>query len=595
MRDEDVSLEGTSLDRERYSLGPRLGRGGMGSVHRAVDTATGRTCAVKVLHPALAREHRHLVRFEREARIATHLAHPHIVSVLDVGYDQHLRVPYFAMELLDGVPLSDLLRSEGALSVDRAVAIARQILAALSAVHSVGVVHRDLKPQNVMLVEDERVKLVDFGVAHLVETDGYTKLTRTGQIVGTPAYMAPEQAAGRPIDPRADLWAAGALLYACLAGSWPFAGRSWVEVVPRLLAGDIPRLESRVRGIEPIARVVHRALSVEPEARFDTAAAMDEALASAVTSATRRPPPATLGWVPPSPLDQLRAEARSMETALSKLVPADSGIDPSGAGAFASVAGASSPVVRSAPSHAARPASASAGANAASVREPAPTRRRSGPALLVVIVAGAAALVGAIVVWTWVASPHGATLAPTEPTTPLASTTPEVVVPMQPRAEPLAPTPAPAPAPEPEPDPGDPGPARVHRAGSRGGGSRSTQPSDPGLAHAGEAPDFQNIEIATPSYTWHNAYVRLVDYARDSAGFKRCIQFLPAAHVIPMPWRITVGFDVVDGRPARVHAVGVDPRVQGLDECIARFLLPERVDPAGPDPSATVDYEFRRR
>jgi serine/threonine-protein kinase len=171
--------------------------------------------------------------------VATKLAHPNIVEVVEVGYDARLGVPFIVMELLDGQTLGRVLALEGAMRVERAVRVIRQVLSALSAVHAIGVVHRDLKPPNVVLVESDRVKLVDFGVAHLAETDGYTKLTRTGQVVGTPSFMSPEQAAGREIDARADVWAAGALLYSCALGTWPFAGRPWVDVLPR--DGRCPR------------------------------------------------------------------------------------------------------------------------------------------------------------------------------------------------------------------------------------------------------------------------------------------------------------------------------------------------------------------
>jgi eukaryotic-like serine/threonine-protein kinase len=198
-----------------YRLGEEIGRGGMGVVYRATDTRLGRALAIKMLPADATADPDRNARFVREAQAASALNHPHIVTIYDI--DEADGVTFIAMELVDGTPLDQLL-AEGPLPVPRALEYAAQTAAALDAAHATGIVHRDIKPGNIMVTRDGRVKVLDFGLAKLVERapDEATKTafgTRVGTIVGTAAYMSPEQAEARPVDRRSDIFSLGAVLY----------------------------------------------------------------------------------------------------------------------------------------------------------------------------------------------------------------------------------------------------------------------------------------------------------------------------------------------------------------------------------------------
>jgi serine/threonine-protein kinase len=219
----------------RYKLGPLMGHGGMGSVYEAIQVDLGRRVAVKVLDPRLALDPAHVERFRREAHAAASLGHPNIVQVTDFFW-QPGSPPFLVMEHLQGQSLAQLMERSGPLGGRHAAVIATQALDALGAAHRAGIVHRDIKPDNLFLVQvqalGEVVKLLDFGIAKLVEGAHTTgpgsgsPITSTGTMLGTPAYMAPEQARGGAIDYRADLYALGACLYHALSGGLPFSATS---------------------------------------------------------------------------------------------------------------------------------------------------------------------------------------------------------------------------------------------------------------------------------------------------------------------------------------------------------------------------------
>jgi serine/threonine-protein kinase len=218
----------------RYELHEVLGRGGMGVVYRATDRVLARTVAVKLLPAVLAEERpEHVTRFEREARAAASLNHPGIVAIYDTGAQEATR--FIVMECVDGSSLAALLRERVPLDPGRAARIARDIADALAAAHATGLVHRDVKPANVMLTADGTVKVLDFGLAKALDA---TALTREAEVLGSAAYMAPEQALGEPVDERSDIYSLGCLLYAMLTGRPPFTGDAAAAILHQQIKGE---------------------------------------------------------------------------------------------------------------------------------------------------------------------------------------------------------------------------------------------------------------------------------------------------------------------------------------------------------------------
>ncbi len=274
------ALLGRRID-GRYRLRSVLGAGGMGAVFEAEDERTGTIVALKLLLPELAGEAAYLARFQRETEVMSLLAHPHVVRALDSGLEDD-GMPWLVMERAPGESLAQLLRRDETLSVGRAVAIVRQIVAAVGAAHEVGIVHRDLKPANVMIDgagDALHAKVLDFGIARFVHSPTYQRLTVTGHVVGTPAYMAPEQAFGERVGPAADVYAIGAILQALLTGEPPYGRGPMQEVLPRLMSGDRTSLTRTHRELGPIVDVIERCLSREPEQRYASAEELDAALA----------------------------------------------------------------------------------------------------------------------------------------------------------------------------------------------------------------------------------------------------------------------------------------------------------------------------
>jgi len=258
---------GTLID--RYRLVEKLGEGGMGVVYRAEHTLIGRPVALKLLHPDLARVPEAVDRFFREARAANEIASDHIVQVTDFGRAED-GANFLVMEFLEGTSLARLVKEQGRLSPAEAARIGLQLAEGLAAAHAKGVIHRDLKPGNIQLVErsgDPRfVKIMDFGIAKIAESG--TQLTKTGAILGSPAYMSPEQASGKPIDHRTDVYALGVIIYEMLCGRPPFEGTSPTQILvahvtqspspPRSVQADVP---------EPLEALVLQCLAKEAGAR----------------------------------------------------------------------------------------------------------------------------------------------------------------------------------------------------------------------------------------------------------------------------------------------------------------------------------------
>jgi beta-lactam-binding protein with PASTA domain/tRNA A-37 threonylcarbamoyl transferase component Bud32 len=261
---------------ERYEIGGVLGRGGMAEVHRGRDLRLGREVAVKVLRSDLARDPSFQVRFRREAQAAASLNHPAIVSVYDTGEDRTTTgaTPYIVMEYVEGETLRDVLRREGVLRPERAMSLAADICAALDFSHRNGIVHRDVKPGNVMITPQGTVKVMDFGIARAV-SDSAATMTSTAAVIGTAQYLSPEQARGEAVDARSDVYSVGCLLYELVTGAPPFTGDSPVSVAYQHVRED-PRLPSSVNPAIPadLDAILLKALSKNPANRYQSAADM---------------------------------------------------------------------------------------------------------------------------------------------------------------------------------------------------------------------------------------------------------------------------------------------------------------------------------
>jgi hypothetical protein len=258
------------LDRiGKFEIVSELGQGAMGTVYRARDTVLERFVALKTVNPGLLSKGDTLARFQREARAAARLQHPNIVTVYDLG--EVAGTVYIAMELLEGMDLAQAMSTPAYLNLDHKVRIGLEICRGLDFAHKRGVIHRDVKPANVRLLEDGSVKLVDFGIARLEDS----QMTQTGLILGTPSYLAPEVLAGRRVDHRADMWATGVVLYELFSGRLPYEGDTIAGLVYRIVHEPTPPLDPRRLGVpEGIIAVVERALSKDPAGRFRDMAEM---------------------------------------------------------------------------------------------------------------------------------------------------------------------------------------------------------------------------------------------------------------------------------------------------------------------------------
>ncbi len=390
---------------ERYRIIRQIGEGGMGLVYEAEHVAIEKRVALKVLRDDFSNRPEVVERFKQEAKSASKIGNDHIVDISDFGSTPS-GASYFVMELLEGEDLADALQREGSISVERAVDILLQCCKALGAAHAKGIVHRDMKPENIFLTQRDGqpdfVKIVDFGIAKMsdIETPGAPgrKLTKTGMIFGTPEYMSPEQAAGKPLDHRVDIYALAVILFEMVTGRVPFVGDTFMGILTQHMFEDPPRLEEvnpHATVSDALAAFIYRGLAKEADERFASCDEMADVLRDAMD-----------GYAPSAPV------ARASGT----------------------------------PRHIARRSTPTAEAPAA------PARSRTGLVVGAIVVA-LAALAGAGTVW-YVA--HGSSTADADDGTTVAAP-PEVEDPSQPIAE-VPPADAGAPAVA-QAEPVDAGPA----------------------------------------------------------------------------------------------------------------------------------------
>jgi eukaryotic-like serine/threonine-protein kinase len=257
------SLIGTVLS-GRYRLESKLGSGGMSTVYLARDATLERWVAVKVMHREMSDQPDQIERFRREARAVAQLSHPNVVAVIDAGEDGGH--PYIVFEYVDGETLKQRIERVGPLPVDEATAYAIEIGRGLLAAHSRRLVHRDVKPQNVLIDSEGRAKVTDFGIARSLEADG---LTQTGRVLGTTDYVSPEQAMGRGVDARTDIYSLGVLLYEMLTGEVPFTAETVVGVAMKHVNEPMPDVQKRRPEVSSaLAAVVERATAKEPKKRY---------------------------------------------------------------------------------------------------------------------------------------------------------------------------------------------------------------------------------------------------------------------------------------------------------------------------------------
>jgi beta-lactam-binding protein with PASTA domain/tRNA A-37 threonylcarbamoyl transferase component Bud32 len=251
----------------RYRMEALLGQGGMAQVYKGTDTVLGREVAIKILAPQYAKDQSFVDRFRREAQSAARLNHPNVVGVYDTGSDDGTH--YIVMEFVEGRTLADFLSSGGSLLPERAVELASSVCIALSEAHKAGIVHRDIKPGNIMVTRNGEVKVMDFGIARAATAE---TVTATATVLGTASYLSPEQAQGKPVDARSDIYSLGIVLYEMLVGRVPFGGDSAVAVAYKHVQ-EPPEPPSRINpDISPsLEAVVMRALAKNPDNRYQTA------------------------------------------------------------------------------------------------------------------------------------------------------------------------------------------------------------------------------------------------------------------------------------------------------------------------------------
>ncbi|MBV7669764.1 protein kinase [Streptomyces halstedii] len=285
----------------RYQLRDLLGEGGMASVYLAYDTALDRQVAIKTLHTELGREQSFRERFRREAQAVAKLQHTNIVSVFDTGEDElgGALMPYIVMEYVEGQPLGSVLQSDiqqhGAMPADKALKVTADVLAALETSHEMGLVHRDIKPGNVMMTKRGVVKVMDFGIARAMQS-GVTSMTQTGMVVGTPQYLSPEQALGRGVDARSDLYSVGIMLFQLLTGRIPFDADSPLAIAYAHVQEEPVAPSSINRSVTPaMDALVARALKKNPNERFPSAAAMQDEVTRVLNAGTQPGAPVIIG------------------------------------------------------------------------------------------------------------------------------------------------------------------------------------------------------------------------------------------------------------------------------------------------------------
>jgi serine/threonine-protein kinase len=277
------TLLGTTLN-DRYRLEARIGAGGMSTVYRAVDETLERTVAIKLMNREVSTESDQLERFRREARAVAQLSHPHVVGVIDAGEDDGR--PYIVFEYVEGETLKERIKRSGRLPITEAVAYAIEIARALGAAHARNIVHRDVKPQNVLIDGEGSAKVTDFGIARTLDEDG---LTADGRVLGTTDYVSPEQALGRPVTGQSDLYSLGIALYEMLTGEVPFKGDNQVAVAMMHVRDEIPDVRSRRPEVSAVlAAIIDKATAKSVKDRYQDDQALIADLEDALTVETGR-------------------------------------------------------------------------------------------------------------------------------------------------------------------------------------------------------------------------------------------------------------------------------------------------------------------
>jgi len=328
MRPEDPFI-GRDILNGQFQILQKIGSGGMGAVYKALQSDMNRMVGVKILHPKLANRKDLVSRFRREARAMSQLTHPNTVKVFLYGEldDGSL---YIIMEFLEGKNLNQTVRTEGPFPIERALPILMQACGALDEAHRAGIIHRDLKPENIFLVQSEALhdypKLLDFGLAKVGERQmrpGSIMLTQEGMVFGTPEFMSPEQAQGKPLTPASDVYSLAVILYEVLTGKLPFDAKSAMDFIQLHVIGKPVPLNQRVPGRTfplLLEQIMDRALAKRPEARFSSAAELATALQAVMHGATELPP--QLGGKSGETTVRLASQAQHDGRALANQSPA---------------------------------------------------------------------------------------------------------------------------------------------------------------------------------------------------------------------------------------------------------------------------------
>ena len=327
-----------SIIAERYLVLSKLGEGGMGQVYLAEHVKMGRKSAVKVMNPGTVNDADAISRFNREAANASRISHQHVAQVYDFGETADGLI-YLAMEYVEGEPLTEILKRDGALPPERAGEIARQTAEGLAVAHDMGIVHRDLKPDNIMLARfrdgSDCVKIVDFGIAKAANIEAQ-KVTKTGLVVGTPEYMSPEQIAGDPLDGRSDIYSLGLVAYNMLTGKLPWPSKTTQESVIMRLTDQPKRLAEmrpEIAWTPAVQAVMDRALERDAALRYKSANEFGRALHAAVQGVSTAAPSGSTrvmaepdAWVPPTRVSETTAPSGSEGRRIGRLVAVLAGV-----------------------------------------------------------------------------------------------------------------------------------------------------------------------------------------------------------------------------------------------------------------------------
>jgi serine/threonine protein kinase len=362
----------------RYRLEGRLGFGGMSTVHLAFDMRLERRVAAKLLAEHLADDPTFVSRFQREAQAAARLVHPNIVQIFDSGLDEQSGRHFIVMEYIEGQSCAEILRDDGWVQVEEAVAIIEQACEGLHYAHRHGVVHRDVKPGNLLRARGGEVKLADFGIAKATEQ---SSITQVGSVLGTAAYLAPEQARGEEAGPRADLYALGVVAYQLISGRLPYEATSLTELALKQQREEPPMLDTLVAAVGPeLAEAIALALALDPNERYQTAREMGRAISDGADGISPLEPPTA---------SRSASASRAQPATQATSVLSGGARGASGAGAKAAVAPRQprqGPVRSAATGTSVRPAATAASSSS----------RGRGPRRLAVALLGLLALVGVI-------------------------------------------------------------------------------------------------------------------------------------------------------------------------------------------------------